>query len=159
MLGSVTIFEKDCLIMNCITIANLYYIARRFSLKMFPTASNYTFYRELPNQNDTNYPYRLRLDENLFSELGRYVYGIVQIGNALLITTTTCRNKNIQVCCFLDDYGNITTDSNRTFQSYTIHNLATKCQFWNESTDKWETTGLQTIELADKPALKSLPLF
>jgi len=31
----------------------------------------------------------------------------------------------------------------RTLQDYTLHNMVTKCQFWNETTSKWETTGIE----------------
>ena len=47
---------------------------------MFPGVENHTFYQDLPDYDNPDHPYRVRLDSTRLTELGRYVYGLLQIG-------------------------------------------------------------------------------
>ena len=54
---------------------------------------NYSFYQDLPDYTKPDYPYRIRLDSMLLTEMGRYVFGILQTGKISSF-------KQIQYCLF-----------------------------------------------------------
>jgi len=77
-----------------------------------------------------------------FLELNYVIFIQLRPFSFHLFSYSTTFSSGTFICVYSTDFnGNVTRNENMTLRNYTIYTLITSCRFWNESTEKWETTG------------------